>query len=48
MKFLTKPWVRRACNFCIVLGGFLHFTKVSFLLFGEEAYPAEKDFSAEQ
>lgn len=41
MKRFAKSWLFKACNFCIVAGGILHWTKMSLLLFGEQKYPEE-------
>lgn len=41
MKQRAKSWLFKACNLCIAFGGFLHWTKMSLLLFGEQKYPEE-------
>lgn len=42
MKHLTKSWIFKVCNLCIAFAGFLHITKMSIFLFGEQPYPEEE------
>lgn len=43
MKRFKKEWIFNLCNFCIAIGGFMHWTKMSLLLFGEQPYPEETE-----
>lgn len=44
---LKKPslaCINTACSFCLALISFIHFSKISFVFFGEPKFPNPKDY----